>query len=290
MKPEIEEKFYNLKYDRMFKAVVANPNDTRLLNCILSDILDEDVYVIEFVPNELKIRNKKERVKVTDVIVKTNDGKKILIELNINFDETIKIRNLSYFASYYAEQVQRGEEYDDNMEVIEINLNYGKTKDKKYKKRYYLMEEETKEIYTKNFAIINVNIEKYKNKWYDECIKGNKKHIYIVMLDANKEEIAELGKKDKIIKECSEKMYMLNKDGVLINTISYEEDQEKIHRSRESRARKEGLAKGEISGLAKGKAKMAKEIAKNLLNMDIKIEDIVKATSLSEKEILKLKK
>ncbi len=38
-------------------------------------------------------------------------------------------------------------------------------------------------------------------------------------------------------------MYMLNKDGVLINTISYEEDQEKIHRSRESRARKEGKNK-----------------------------------------------
>ncbi len=81
-------------------------------------------------------------------------------------------------------------------------------------------------------------------------------------------------------------MYMLNKDGVLINTISYEEDQEKIHRSRESRARKEG----EISGLAKGENKAAKKIAKKLLQMNMKIEDISEITSLSEKEILKLKK
>ena len=77
-------------------------------------------------------------------------------------------------------------------------------------------------------------------------------------------------------------MYMLNKDGVLINTISYEEDQEKIHRSRESRARKEGLAKGEN--------KAAKEIAINMLKDNIPLETIMKYTSLSEKEILKLKK
>ena len=84
-----------LMYDRIFKAIVANPNDTRLLDYILSDILEEKVHVIKFIPTELKIRRKSERVKVTDLIVESNNGKHILVELNSNFSSSTKIRNLS---------------------------------------------------------------------------------------------------------------------------------------------------------------------------------------------------
>ena len=62
-----------LMQDSIFKAIVVNEKDTRLLDYILSDILEEKVHIIEFVPTELKIRRKSERVKVTDLIVRGKD-------------------------------------------------------------------------------------------------------------------------------------------------------------------------------------------------------------------------
>ncbi len=41
-------KFYNLKYDRVFKSVICG-KDTRAINKILTDILEEEVEVIKYV-------------------------------------------------------------------------------------------------------------------------------------------------------------------------------------------------------------------------------------------------
>ena len=280
---ETEPKFYNLKYDKIFKSVVANPNDTRFLDKMLSDILDEEVKVVEFIPTGLGVRRKSERVKVTDLIVKTNDDKKIIIELNSNYDSAVKIRNLSYFASYYSQYIETGEEYnEEEMEIIQINLNYGKSKKDLFKKTYYLTCVETKEIYTESFKIININVASCKEKWYSECIKGDIKHIYLVMLDADKEEIEELSKRDKVVKEYGEKMYIINKDGSVTRTISEEEDREKIFRTR--------LHMAENKGLNKGIAKREKETAIKMLQDGVSLELIQKYTSLSEEEIKKLQK
>ena len=57
--------------------------------------------------------------------------------------------------------------------------------------------------------------------------------------------------------------------------------------------RAEGLEKGRAEGLEKGRAELEKErkeIARNLLTMNMDIKQIAKATGLNEEEILKLKK
>ena len=69
-------------------------------------------------------------------------------------------------------------------------------------------------------------------------------------------------------------MLTLTKDGVVINHLSYEEDQEKIRRSEISEARNEEKD----------------NIAINLLKMKMPIQDIEKATGLCKKAIEKLKK
>ena len=112
-----------LMYDRIFKAVVVDPTDTRLLDCILSDILDEKVHVVKFVPTELKVRKTSERVKVTDLIVETDTKEHILVELNSNYDNTTKLRNLSYYAAYYSQVIERGQTYGKKLKTVLINLN-----------------------------------------------------------------------------------------------------------------------------------------------------------------------
>ena len=266
-----------LMYDAIFKTIVANEQDTRLLDYILSDILEEKVHVIKFIPTELKIRRKSERVKVTDLIVESNNGKHILVELNSNFSSSTKIRNLSYYTSYYSQIIEKGYDYNEELDTVLINLNKD-SKDSLAKRNYLITCVEDKSIYTNTFRIINVNLVKYKELCYDECIKGNKEHIHLVMLNANMDEIEELGKKDEVVKEYEEKMLTLTKDGVVINHLSYEEDQEKIRRSEISEARDEGIAERN------------NEIAINMLKDNMPINIIMKYTSLTKKAIEKLKR
>ena len=72
-------------------------------------------------------------------------------------------------------------------------------------------------------------------------------------------------------------MLTLTKDGVVINHLSYEEDQEKIRRSEISEARDEGVAEEKDN------------IAINMLKKNMNTKDIIEITGLSEKELKKLK-
>ena len=63
-------KYYSLGYDRMFKSLIANPQNPKYLNLILTDILEEPVEVVEFLPTEVKVRNKKSKLNILDIIVK----------------------------------------------------------------------------------------------------------------------------------------------------------------------------------------------------------------------------
>ncbi|MDR0864832.1 MAG: hypothetical protein LBO74_07865 [Candidatus Symbiothrix sp.] len=52
---------------------------------------------------------------------------------------------------------------------------------------------------------------------------------------------------------------------------------------------KEGIAKGERRGRKKGRREGICEIARNLLKMQMQVDDIAKATNLTPEEILKIK-
>ena len=73
-----ENKFYHLKYDRVFKKVVdVNPE---VLEKVLTDILEEEVKIISFVPTELPVKNVKSKVNTLDILVSTKDNKLINVD------------------------------------------------------------------------------------------------------------------------------------------------------------------------------------------------------------------
>ena len=81
-------------------------------------------------------------------------------------------------------------------------------------------------------------------------------------------------------------MLTLTKDGVVLNHLSYEEEEEKLRRSEISEARDEGISEGITKGIAEEKD----NIAINMLKMNMPIKTIEKATGLNVKTIEKLKK
>lgn len=151
------KEFYNLKYDRVFKSILANPDNPKVLE--LSDILDSDVHIMKFMTNERPVKNKLHKVNILDVLIYTDDDTLINVEINTNYSESIKLRNLSYYASIYEESIK--DITNSKIKTIQININHN-DKSKRPKKIFHIWEDNLREKYTDYFCIIDINIDRYK--------------------------------------------------------------------------------------------------------------------------------
>ena len=136
IKEEVRKKFYTLNNDRVFKSIVEEKPE--LLSKILSDVLEEEVEVVKFMPTELRIKKTRSKVNTLDIIVRSKDKRVINVELNSNYDKITKERNLGYYTSIFSQNILRGEEKIS--ETIQVNLNFNGSKKGKGKEVYYIKE------------------------------------------------------------------------------------------------------------------------------------------------------
>ena len=91
--------------------------------------------------------------------------------------------------------------------------------------------------------------------------------------------------KDDIVDKYITNVTIVNDNPEFQKYMSEEEDKKKIQNSLLSEARENGIN----DGISKGVSQEKVNIAKNLLSMNMPLEDISKATGLSVEEISKLK-
>ena len=276
-------KYFTLKYDQVFKSIIVDNNDYTVMNNILSDILDREVKVKRYYNTELKTKNKKTKENRLDVVLETTDGTFINLELNSNYDKSIKIRNYIYYSGMCSELSPKGKKKIIPKEVIQINLNFNEGNNRPLKEEYYLRNKEG-EILIANFRIINVNIERYKDTWYDKNIEGDKRYIYLTMLGTNEKELKRLAKREEKIREVSEKMIRFNEDGTITNVLTPEEDEEFVMELR----RREAYDNGHEVGIKEGIENNARSNAISMIKKNYPLKDIAEITKLSIKEIKKL--
>ena len=297
----VEEKtFFNLSYDKVFKSVILDENNYDYFNKLLSDILDEDVMVKQVEYSELPISTVREKVQILDVLLVTKDNKRINVELNSNFSENIKEKNIMYYFKLlldnYKYKTTKGDENDskeekaqrkkwkDIDEVIQINLNY-RQKNKQLK-RIISITDNYGEVYYNKFKIISINVEGYKNKWYDKNIEGDTTHQELTILGANKEEIIELGKKDILLKKVGDKVLEMNEDEKKLMLLEHERTLEAVYYKELEDSKKSGIQEGIQQGIHQNKISTVKK----LFEIGMDIEKIANIVELPEEEIIKIQK
>ena len=107
---------------------------------------------------------------------------------------------------------------------------------------------------------------------------------YMIMFDLDKKKLENMPK-DDIVDMYITNVTIVNDNPEFQKYMSEEEDKKKIQNSLLSEARENGIN----DGISKGVSKEKVNIAKNLLSMNMSLEDISKATGLSVEEINKLK-
>ena len=285
--------FYTCRNDRAFKEVFLKPNNSDLLKALLEFILKIKIDKLEIKKTELLSGNVNIKDKRVDAIVHTGN-KKIEIEINSQNKNYLHTRSTAYICNIYQSNASVGDTYNEDTDIIQVNLTWGLGKNNDEMKIYKIMNEKG-ELYVKNFIIYEINMDYYDKIWYSKNEDEIKKNQYMIMLDLDKKELKSMPK-DKIVDKYITNVTIVNNDPEFQKYMSEEEDKKKIQNSLLSEAKKEGISQGIEQGytsgindgISKGENKKSIEIAKNLLSMNMPLEDISKATVLSIEEINKI--
>ena len=273
------KKFYTCKNDRTFKEVFLEEENSDLLKALLETILKIEIEKIEIKKTELLSGNINIKDKRVDAIIYTNN-KKIEIEVNSENKEYLHSRNTAYICNMYQSHTLSGEYYNEETDIIQINLTWGLGKKEKEKREYMIRDEEG-ERFVKNFKIYEINMDYYSNVWYSKNEEEIEKKKYMIMLDLGKKEL-ETMPKDKIVDKYITKVTIVNNDPEFMSYMSEEEDKRKIQNSLYNEAKEDGIKEGIKEGSI--------AVARNMLNKNMKIEEISELTGLSIEKVNSLMK
>ena len=274
----------------MFKAVLCTPGNEQILKEFIERILKRKFKTFKIISPELTKNNIYEKGKYLDVLIKT-DNLFVNIEVNSHNYNGLSERNFSYIALVYASHIKVGEEYNNDLDFIQINLTVGLGTKMPEISISKVINKETLKLKVRNLEIYDVNLDKINSRCYNEDDEYN----FLKMMTASKEELEFLaGKGDNFMKKIKDEVNKINDENYFANFISVEEDERKIRNTYYANGVEEGEARGqrlgEKCGEKRGKENATMKIAQNLLNFGMPINDIVKNTGLSQSQIKNLSK
>lgn len=270
-----------LNFDFVFTSIFTNPDNMIIIENFVSCLLDLDLKLvkgnIKILNRNLSVENKKERNKQVDLLLEYR-GEKINIEINNYYSKGITDRNIVYASYIHGKQL----DYEDNTysninKTIQINLNNIRT-NSTLRERYFFRNDKNT-ILSEKFEIDQIDMVLARDICYNDY--SNKLARWCMVLTSKtKEEFKKYLGEDLMEKEAKEK---------LEEKTSKMSDDEEVY-ALYSAYTKEELEKNTLIEEAeqRGIENRNIEIAKNLKNVGISIDDISKATSLTKEEIKKL--
>ena len=284
------EKIYTCKYDRVFKEIFAKEENKDILIKLLESILKVKIEKVEYLNLERNVDNINVARKHLDLFLKTDVGK-IQVEVNATDKDYVKPRNMAYLCDIYSHHTLKGEAYNEETMMIQINFSYGINIEEYV--REYRIQDNIVNMYVKNFVIYELNMDKYIDIWYNKDEKEINKNKYLLMLNLELKDLENLSCKDRVVLKYMSELERVNQNPEFREYMSAEEDNRKIQNSLRIQAikegRAEGHAEGHAEGLQQGSYQSKIQIAKNMLEENMDINLISKLTGLKVEEINSIK-
>ena len=266
-------RFISLMADTTAKALIKDDN----YRWFYEDLIKFKTGIIlngyKAIDNELNTGNKVKDYRADTIFLKNNNL------VNIEFNQFVyvhtMIKNIKYALRMAGNGFLQGKDYFHRF-VVQINLNNKvmSSNVKKWNEKDYKLEDYKSKLFLKDIRIITIDLRKYKGICYDGT---NKYEAYLSMLTAESYEEMEkiIGdlKEGKIIMEKLKELGLDDEFGMYY-------DAEIVHRKELNSVKKEGRKEGKIETTT--------SIAKNLLNMGLSKQDVMKATGLSKKQLTML--
>ena len=276
---------------RFFKALFIN--NTNALAKLISDITKipysklKDNIILTI--NEIPITKKIEKFKKCDFIVKIDNEALINIELNTSKYKGLKTKNLSYSFNLYSTHTKVGNQYNEDLLIIQINLNTFSNKNSNYIDIFELRNKKGSK-YIDNFKIYTLDIVKCHKLYYDKPETSNniikwgaffyskidkKNIINIISNILNKEDLEEM----------SSRLESMNMDA---NGIMSKKEAREWGEWIKNSIIKEGFEQGVEQGIEQGIENNTKMIIQEMIKNNISKDTISKITHKNIEEINKI--
>jgi len=258
--------FLSPKSDIMFKLLFGDERSVELLTDFLKSVLRlpaDDYDEVSIVDPHLLREFMGDKLGILDVKVKTKSQKIIDIEIQVLPTPELRERVVFYSAKMITEQIGAGEDYSKIKRVISIIItDYALIPGSiKYHNRFTLYDPETDTEFTDVIEVNTLELVKLP-----EIGDGTELWAWMKFLSArSEEELSMVAEKSPKVKKAVARLMELSEDE---RTRLLIESRQKMEW--DNRAREHGI---KIS------------IAKNLLQMQMTVEEIAEATGLTRGEV-----
>lgn len=268
--------------DYIFKRIFTKKGNESILKDLLIAILDEPIKEIN-VQSEVSLEKEVAENKLgrLDILAELDDKTIVNIELQVVNNHNMIERTMFYWSGMYYNQLKGGEDYQKAKRIISINiLNYNEFEEGPYHEIARLRRDFEYKLLTRKQEIHFIQIPKFIKEKRGTETKIEQWIQFISQV--NQGEVEKAMEKNKEIKKAAEEYGILTGD-------EYERRLAYL-RDKAIRDEKSAIESAKDIGRKEGESKGKVEIAKRLLKLGYKVEEIQKITELSKEEIKKLEK
>ena len=268
--------------DIIFKSLFIDMEE--LLKRFIYDITGYKLHNITLEVNEIPITRKNEKFKRCDLIIKSEN---IIfnIELNSMYYKSLIVKNLSYICGLLSKNTSKGDNYNEDLEVIQININ-NFSRFNKPVLDYQITNNSYGIVYFRGLRIYDLDIVKCNNLYYNERIRKRNYLRWGALFSSHTLENM-IPILDELLGIRMEEIVMakLKKMTVVTHVMDEAEalrEDDKIRRS----IRQDGLEEG----IEKGRFETTINMIKNMIKKSLSYDLISEVTGKSINEIKEIEK
>ena len=277
-------KYINPFTDVGFKRIFGQELSKPLLLDFLNSLFEGEKHIVNltFLDKEQPALFEEDRSLIYDIYCETDEGEKIIVEMQNKSQPFFKNRSIYYVSESIARQGERGSawKYEIDSVYLVAFLNFSPLDFKKqFRTDVVLAEKDTKEQFSDKLRMIYLQLPLFK-KEAEECENQVERWIYLLK---NMETLNRLpwAAQSAVFK----KLESIADVGGMTRAERLQYD-EALKKYRDTISVFEGVRlEGRMEGNAEGRLEEKIAIARNLKSMGMSISDVSKATGLSEEGI-----
>ena len=272
--------FTDVGFKRIFGQELSKPLLLDFLNSLFEG--EKRIVNLTFLDKEQPALFEEDRSLIYDIYCETDEGEKIIVEMQNKSQPFFKNRSIYYVSESIARQGERGSSWNYEIDSVYLVafLNFSPLDFKKqFRTDVVLAEKDTKEQFSDKLRMIYLQLPLF-TKEADECENQVERWIYLLK---NMETLNRLpwAAQSAVFK----KLESIADVGGMTRAERLQYD-EALKKYRDTISVFEGVRlEGRMEGNAEGRLEEKIAIARNLKSMGMSISDVSKATGLSEEGI-----
>lgn len=272
--------FTDVGFKRIFGQELSKPLLLDFLNSLFEG--EKRIVNLTFLDKEQPALFEEDRSLIYDIYCETDEGEKIIVEMQNKAQPFFKNRSIYYVSESIARQGERGSSWNYELDSVYLVafLNFSPLDFKKqFRTDVVLAEKDTKEQFSDKLRMIYLQLPLF-TKEADECENQVERWIYLLK---NMETLNRLPWAAQ--SAVFQKLESIADVGGMTRAERLQYD-EALKKYRDTISVFEGVRlEGRMEGNAEGRLEEKIAIARNLKSMGMSISDVSKATGLQEEEI-----